>query len=275
MARVELPQSKIKARKRRRRVRIAIVVAVACVVVVGALAALFHAPFLRVTDVSVTGAQMLNAGEIKALVQQKLSGNYLFIFPKDDILLYPQTSLEQDLLAAYPALKSVEVHADNFHTVGVVLHERQAAAAWCPSASSGQAQDCYLMDEDGVVFAPLFATSTDLYVTYSGAASGDKLPKQYLTADMFQSLAAFVAALSQTELGDPIRQVAVDEHNDARAYFQNNFLLIFSINDPAGDVFERFTLARKADPLAGHALSDIEYVDLRFGDKLYYKLKTP
>lgn len=266
MARVELSQSKIKTRRRRRRVRAVIVLVVALLAVCGALVAFFRAPFLRVTSVAVTGAQTLSTDEVAAFVQGKLAGDYLFVLPKDDIFLYPQSSLGADLLAKYPTLKHVDVHADNFHTVGVVLSERQPAALWC-------ATNCYYMDEDGTVYSSANATSSDALVTYSGTA-GAGLPKQFLTPDKFQALAALVAALSQTEAGDPVRQVAVDDNGDVRAYFQNSFLLMFNIADEGGDIFQRFTLARKADPLAGKTLGDIEYIDLRFGDKLYYKLKT-
>jgi cell division septal protein FtsQ len=267
MARVELPQSKIKARKRRRRNRITAVAVVAVLVLFGLSIALFRAPFLRVTAIAVTGAQTLNAEEIKQFVQQRIAGTYGWVYPKDDILLYPQTLIEHDLAAAYPVLKLVEVHADNFHTIGVVLHERQPAALWC-------AVDCYVMDENGVVYAPAQGTSTDQYVAYGGATVGEKLPKQYLTLERFQALAALVAALSQVESGNKVRQVIIDEMGDARAYFQNDFVLIFSNKDQTGDVFERLSLARKAAPLEGKSLGDFEYIDLRFGDKLYYKPKS-
>ncbi len=266
MARVELPQSKIRARKRRKRIRIIAISVVALLVLVGASVALFRAPFLRVTAVSVTGAQTLDVDEVKQFVEERIAGYYLFVYPKNDILLYPQTSIERELLSTYPILKHVEVHADNFHTIGVVLRERQPAAVWC-------ATDCYLMDEDGVVYAPVQYTPTDQYITYSGRVSGEQMPKQFLTVDTFQALAALASALSQVESDDPVRQVVVDEHGDVRAYFQNDFLLIFSIKDQTGDVFERFTLARQAEPLVGKSLGDFEYIDLRFGDKLYYKAK--
>jgi len=267
MARVELPQSKIKARKRRRRNRIIAVCVVGFLILFGASVALFRAPFLRVTVISVTGAQTLNAEEIKQFVQQRITGNYLFVYPKDDILIYPQTAIERDLAAAYPVLKLVEVYADNFHTIGVVLHERTPAALWC-------ATDCYLMDENGVIYASVQGTSTDQYVVYGGAVVGEKNPRQYLTQDKYHALAALVSALSQVEVGNPVRQIVVDEMQDGRAYFQNDFVLVFSSKDQPGDVFERLTLARQAAPLVGKSLGELEYIDLRFGDKLYYKLKS-
>lgn len=266
MARVELPQSKIKARKRRRRNRIIAVSVVGLLVLFGLSVALFRAPFLRVTAISVVGAQTLDVEDIKQFVQQRIAGNYVFVYPKDDILIYPQTAIERDLAAEYPVLKLVDVHAENFHTINVVLHERAPAAVWCGT-------DCYLMDEDGVVYASAQDTSTEQYVTYGGKVVGDTMPKQYLTQDMFHALAALVSALMQVESGNPVRQIVMDEHADVRAYFQNDFVLIFSSKDQPGDVFERLTLARQAAPLVGKSLGELEYIDLRFGDKLYYKLK--
>ena len=55
--------------------------------------------------------------------------------------------------------------------------------------------------------------------------------------------------------------------------FADNFTLIFTLVDQGGDVFERLTLALTSGPMAAHKLGDFQYLDLRFGDKLYYKLK--
>ena len=49
---------------------------------------------------------------------------------------------------------------------------------------------------------------------------------------------------------------------------------MFALGDDGGDVFDRFSLALQSDLFKKHALSDFDYLDLRFGDKLYYKLKT-
>ena len=55
--------------------------------------------------------------------------------------------------------------------------------------------------------------------------------------------------------------------------FASGFVLKFALSDAGGDVFERFSLALAAEPFLGRSLSDFLYLDLRFGDKLYYKLK--
>jgi len=272
MARIDLPESRLRARKRRRRLRIGGVVVGAVLVVFGALVALSYAPFLRITTVAIVGASTVASTSVQTLAQSELKGRYLFVFAKDNIFLYPQRTIAQHLQAQYPQFKSVDVHAQDFHTIEVVVAERQTAAQWCASLGSAPSA-CYYMDESGVVFAPAFVSTSTPYVSYSGGTAGT-LPWQYLKPGQFTSLAALVGALTQYEPTDPVRQVVVDQSGDVRAYFKDDFLLMFALSDASGDTFERFRLALTAQPFAGHTLGDFEYLDLRFGDKLYYKLKS-
>ena len=66
----------------------------------------------------------------------------------------------------------------------------------------------------------------------------------------------------------------VDSNGDVHIMFASGFTLLFPISADGGDVYQRFTLALQSDPFTSHKLSDFEYLDLRFGDKLYYKLKA-
>jgi len=45
------------------------------------------------------------------------------------------------------------------------------------------------------------------------------------------------------------------------------------VSDSGADVLERIALALQSEPFAKRSLTDFAYLDLRFGDKLYYKLK--
>ena len=98
------------------------------------------------------------------------------------------------------------------------------------------------------------------------------MPWQYLTPSTFRSLAALVAAVAKKS-NEPVQTVSVDDNKDVHMTFANGFVLLVSLNDDTGDTFERFSLALGAAPFTQHTLGDFQYLDLRFGDKLYYKLK--
>lgn len=267
MARVELPASRLKARKRKRRLRVFAFIAGGCALLLGAAVALSHAPFLLVREVSLSGMETIASSTLRGKALQHLSGSYAFVFPKRNIFLYPKEAIREDLLRLYPALASVDVHAVDFQTIAVNVVERHPRALWCEGTR------CYLMDENGTVYGDAPTFSEPIYISYSGAASGEGLPKQYLTPSEFQALSALVDAVASHLPEERVQGVSVDGARDVYARFASGFSIYFPLDDQGGDVFERFTLALKSEPLLGRPLSDFLYLDLRFGDKLYYKLK--
>lgn len=265
MARVELPQSRLRARRKRRRVRLLLVCGAGVLLLLGLLVGLSYLPFLQIREVAVSGAATLATSTLEAHVRQELAGRYAYAFSKKNIFLYPKRDIAQSLLETFPELHAADVHAANFHTISAEVVEREPKALWC------EAQTCYLMDQSGVVYAP--APSSDGFVAYHGQAEGERLPRQYLGDKRFESLFVLIDALSQKPSLGVVESVYVDAQEDAQAVFSNGFVLKFALTDAGGDVFERFTLALGAEPFAGRSLGEFEYLDLRFGDKLYYKLK--
>ncbi len=281
MARVKLPESRLRLRKRRRRVRIGLLLFVLILLVASAVVGAAYLPALQVRAVAVSGAQTLSSSTIEAFVRDRLAGAYWHVFPKSNIFLYPKGRINSDLLAAYPVLASADVHASDFHTVAVDLVERAPRALWCPPEAGGPPAQCLFLDENGVAYSEAPTFSEPVYTTYFGSTtpstgSGqatDILPKQFLSPADFQSLSALVDAIAQKIPDEKLASVNVNTDSDVSMGFADGFVLKFALHDAGGDIFERFSLALTSDPLKSHKLSDFQYLDLRFGDKLYYKLK--
>ncbi len=276
MARVALPQSKIRARRKKRRIRLAIVgVAALCMLFAGAAGASWL-PAVRISEIKIQGLQIDSEDAVRSFVQDQLKGTLFGIFPKSSVFLYPKEEIIQKLEAQFPALHSVRVRVNlpaNFNSITISVAEREPRALWC---GAGLEEPCGFVDMGGVVYARAPEFSDAVYVKYFGAVAGMEAegayPKQFLTASHFKSLSALVLELGKVV--GPIDRVSVDAKGDARLSFSNGFDLLFPAEGNGGDIFERFTLAREAEPFKGRALSDFLYLDLRFGDKLYYKLKA-
>ena len=268
MARVELPESRLRARKRRRFVRLAAGLIVFLLFTSSGLVGLTYLSSLQIKDVAVSGAQTLSSGTVETFARDRLSGEYWYVFSKSNIFLYPKQQIAADLIKAYPVLASADVHAVDFHTIAVNLVEREPRALWCT-----QDERCLFMDENGVAYGEAPTFSEPVYLSYYGTTTGEALPKQYLTPEQFQSLSALVDALAQKISDSAIVAVDVDTNKDVSVRFANSFTLRFALSDAGGDIFERFSLALTSEPMKAHKLSDFQYLDLRFGDKLYYKLR--
>jgi len=269
MARVELPASRLKARKRRQRIRILIFFGGLILLVGGLVIGASYIPVIQISHIAVSGAKTLSSSTVQAFIEKRIDGRYAFVLPKRNIFLYPKRFLRDEILAAYPLLAAADVHAVDFHTIAVNVVEREPRALWCESQTR-----CMFMDEQGMVYAPAPTFSSPIYVSYFGTLSGNRLPKQYLSPEEFAGLSALVDATVRHLDSEEVLGVWVDGHDDAHLRFANGFAISFSLSHEEGDVFERFSLALTAEPFVQRPLSDFEYLDLRFGDKLYYKLKS-
>jgi hypothetical protein len=129
-----------------------------------------------------------------------------------------------------------------------------------------------LLDDSGVVYAPAASFSGDAYVSYYGPTSSSTI-KQFVMPEQFRAMTALVAAFAQSgKAGAPARVVASE--GEVHLTFDNGFVIKYALADNGADVLERFSQALQADPFTKHPVTDFEYLDLRFGDKLYYKLKA-
>ncbi len=279
MARVDLPQSKVRAKRRKQRYIVAAIVFFTALLVFSGLVWLSRAAFLRITSIQVSGEQTVSAASVTEFVQSKISGYKLFVFAKDNIFLYPQSQIQRELPLAMPVVASVRVHAVNFHTIGVDIVERQPKALWCGNSRAASSSECLLLDQSGVAYGPanngfVIADQPDSgYKRYFGALISSSTPPQYLTPDAFTSLGALVDAIAQNQLQDAVESVYVDSSSDVHMGFASGFELLFALSADGGDVYSRFQLALQSDAFAGHTIADFRYLDLRFGDRLYYKLK--
>lgn len=271
--RVVLGESRLRARRRKQRLFV-FGGSFACLVLIFLLVWWFcNASFLAITHVEVSGTNAVPATAVEQAVRTDMTGSYAWLFAKSNVFLYPKKTIEANLLAQYPTFKSVGVRAKDFHTLAVVAVERVPFALWCGAAPIATST-CMLLDAGGVAYAEAPQYSGDVYKKYFGALSTTTQPRQFLTESTFHSLSALALALEKKNAPDSAEQVTVDEHSDVRVHFSGGYELLFAGGDDSGDVFSRFSLTLTAAPFTTHPLSDFEYIDLRFGDKVYYKLKN-
>ena len=165
------------------------------------------------------------------------------------------------------------MQAEDFHTITVAVVERKPAALWCGDSASSTG--CYFLDENGLAYAPAALYSGDAYQKYYGplgqAGADQSARGQFLHPEQFHSLPALIESLEKT-IKLSANAVVVSQ-DDVRVVFVGNFALLFGLKDEGGGIVERLTLALGAAPFTKNSLTDFDYLDLRFGDKVYYKLK--
>jgi hypothetical protein len=175
----------------------------------------------------------------------------------------------------------VSIRFKNFHTIDISIGERQPKALWCgltdPSVSLSKiSNDCFVFDETGLVFASSTeaANIASGMIKFSGGLSaGNPIGQHFLSAEHLEKLFEFVKNISV--LGFGITEFRVRSEGIMEAVFPGGQRLIFG-NDTDLVAAVANLQAVLDDPVLGasNLFTKMDYIDLRFGNKVYYKLKN-
>ena len=213
---------------------------------------LLAAPFLTVDNLVVSGTDQLSEGEVLALVAGLRGENILAV----DLEAYQQR------LVASPWLRDGILRRILPSTVEVLVTERS------PTAVARFADLLYLVDERGAIIdqhGPRFARF-DLPII-DGLGAPDVVPvvdpaRMALAARLLEQLGAHpevLGAISQIDVTDPYNAVVLLNDDPALLHL-------------GGDRFlERLQSYAELAPALRARIADIDYVDLRFGHRVYVR----
>lgn len=267
----ESPKRPMPLRARRRRVRafIAFLVLVFVAGVAYGVHVASYLPQFSVNTVSVVGASDVAPKLISDYVETILDdGSYHFLSRKN-IFLYPRAAIEQAVVGFFPRIKSAKVSRPSVlsTTIEVTVEERQPFALWCGADSR-----CYSMDDGGFIFAEASTTQEHAgqYIFEGGiATSTDAIGQTFVRAHL-AGLIALLHLLGQAGF-DP-RGVSVEGEQDFSIPLRDGFRIKASFGEEGTTLIKNLQLVLVSDTLNGKK-DQLEYIDLRFGNRVYYKLK--
>ncbi len=244
---------------------------------------LSHVEQFNIGNINIEGNSAVQTERILEIVNERLAGNYFYLFSKRHILFYPKNKIKAELANSFLRLKSVDIQFADFQSININVLERNPFALWCAKLG----EKCYFMDENAFIFehAPNFPG--DVYFKYLGdlisiaTATDDEILGQiFLKSDqkskegqmpenLFEKVNLFIRYLKDINI--EAYKLSVRENGDYELFFGNESKLIFDANQNFGKIFEnlRATLIDLGD-LEGR---EFEYMDLRFNNKVLYKFR--
>jgi hypothetical protein len=252
---------------------------VACIIL-AVPPAVSHLSFFSIKSIEVSGNEVVTQEEIENYVIEKISGNYLGVFSKSNIFIYPESFLEESILKDFFRLNSVDISFSGLQSISVKVEERKPFAVWCASTIENKKvvfdKDCYFIDKDGFVFAQAPKFSGNVYVRYYGLIKPDdsSVSKQFFPAEEFKKVANFISQINK--LGVHVTDAVLYEDTDVELYEVSGGKLLINIREDFTQTFENFQSLlndKISVPDKDKFLQSIDYLDLRFGKKLFFKLR--
>ena len=239
---------------------------------------LIKTPRFQVKHVVVTGTEVADPNDVVKYVNDRMAGKYLYILPKTSILLTPTATLSEKVKKAFPRFKSAVVRRASFDTLSVSINEYKGVYLWCSELDENQTNNnCSFMDQNGVVFATAPYFSGSAYLKLYGDNTSANFPFSPLgslsLANVVLLTARFEAInITATEFHfiSSHKLVVGFAHNDRDAQ------IIF---DPSRDIEDELSAlytGLRTEPLGSlyHNQSKIlEYIDVRFANKVVYKFQ--
>jgi len=271
----------VKKQKERRRKRIArSVLFLVCAAILSFLIVqFFRLPSFQIKKITVEGNKIIEGEKLKSIAQKDISGKYLFLFPKSHIFLYPGEMIQNEIYAAFPRASSVNVSLKDGALV-LSVKERNPAALWCGKEKNILADDkCFYIDDTGYVFgeSPVFSGSA--YFKFYGQGmlkEGTPVGHVYISPSLFQKIFELRRMIEKYER-KMIDLLLLDE---SRAEFtaDSGCKIIFNTDQDFSSLRANmeavFKSADWGKKLSGaDKCADLEYIDFRFGNKIYYKQK--
>lgn len=241
---------------------------------------------LNINSVEIIGNKVIDTQAIEKVVKRQIEGKYLWLIPKTNILLYPTNDIKKELDNKFKRLKDITFSIKNKKTLVVSLAERIGLYTWCgivpTEQNSDSNQKCYFLDKDGYIFdeSPYF--SGEVYFKFYGLTEliEDVPSGFYFLKQNFQKLTLLKETFENMGL-KPVALYLLD-NGDVKIFLstENSLFtgpeIIFKIDSDFKKIAENLEVALTTEPLQTdfkNKYSSLLYIDLRFGNKVYFKFK--
>jgi len=235
--------------------------------------ALFFAGFLSINQTDISGFKELDREAVAEVVNSHISGKYLGFLEKNNLLLVRSGFLKKDLKNRFKKIESADVRKKFPNALLVSIKEKESALIFC------HGDDCFVIDKNGTAYSekdyswPEIRENRLITLRDFGEKSiklGDEiLSPGYLNYilnienKIRDNLNVEMAKEYETpsRVSDDIRGITAEGW---KIFFNQNVDLQKEIN------MLRIVLDEK---VGNEKRKDLEYVDLRSDNKVYYKFK--
>lgn len=272
---------------RKKRIARRTVLGVLLVIFFGGTLYLCNSSFLRISDVIVHGSSVTQPDVLEQVVRREISGRYAFVVPRDNILFYPQVKLTQLVRRSNPALAAASVNLNAKRELVLEVTERAPDFLWC-NIIDEENKRCYFMDKNGVAYMESPQFSDNVFIEIIGRTKDDPLGKMTIAKEEFLALRQVVQIIpSLTKdtglVNDSIYKVVSLGGGDYNIFFHHNtadggqnWHIIVNLKQQATDILAAFSTVVQSEIFkkdTNGTERGLDYIDLRFGKKIFYKFK--
>lgn len=221
-----------------------------------------------ISEIQVKGLQSANTQDVINEVDSQVGGNYALILPKKNIFFYPKDKIKTDLLNKFSTFANVDINTIDTNKLEIAITEKNAEAVSCKtdvSITADTFSDCFFIDSGAKAFQTVSGEpdqSLTRYVDYNVNSTSS-----VLTVDVIKQLKKISENLVSKNL--VVQYVKIIDSRNVEFQIKDNGKIMVSL-PVVDDFLSILDTALNTKMLSSGVRFD--YVDARFGNKVFFKL---
>ena len=263
------------ARRRRKELSFKLgLIAIIVVILIGFSSWFLHRPNLQIVNIVVNGNSVVLDEDITDVTKEVLNGKYFYLFPRMSSLIFPEEEIETSILNTFKQIESVDIIRTDLGTLSMEIVEQNPHALWCVEKDEDTQDSCYFLNKEGLIFskAPNF-TGNVFFRFYGELEDINPIGRYYLkTNNEFSRVNVLIDSVSRLAIVPiELRPLLL---TDMELYIEGGSKILFNREQPTSVVLENLKIVLESETFQDEDMENIEYIDLRFGNKVYFKLKS-
>ncbi len=208
----------------------------------------------KINKIEIINAKHTNIESIKTDIYNISQQKKFLIIPNNHILFLSKKNINKFILETYPSVEFVDINKTKDKDIIISIKDRMATGVWCDNL-------CYFFDDEGILFKKSFDYTGAVFTKWELSSS---TPLNFYDKALCVETCidkTFVNFLTQNKI------VKVVMLNDDIKMFTEYGFYIKALNN-ASTTMRNISLFK--NKYEGD-IKDLEYLDVRFEDKIFYK----
>lgn len=225
-----------------------------------------YLPKLKIKEIEINGNENLT-GKTRIIVNEELNKKILFLIPKNNFFIFKKSNLKEKILQTITSIKTVEINKNFPDTIILNIKERTEVGAYC---ADEEMLKCFSLDEEAMIFEERAVSGDEKKLIFIASTSTTvaKQNERVVDKKTFAELLYFSDSAEKI-FGLKARKIILNK-NEYNVFFENSFYVIIN-KEQINSAFENLKLILESQ--IRDKKNNLEYIDLRFQNKAFFKLR--
>ena len=236
---------------------------------------LFISDKFAIGQVNVSGLKAIRETEVRRVVDDILEQKRFGFLESTNYFLFPSDMLQTTLAAAFPRIGNAKVQKLQHNTVDIIIEERDAIGVWCLASRDLAKPDgpdgCFYFDKKGVIFVQAPKSFGSLMIGIRDERDTEASVGNAVLSSAQVAFAGAAQGLVSRNFPFSIRTFVITRDGEYEILTSEGWRVL--LDKSAEAEYQLSNLKYVLDEEIETRRQELEYVDLRLGNRVYYKYK--